>query len=106
MSRPILTTDQDFDVATADATGGTSKPTERFEGKKTLQFIGTFGGTTSYQIEGSMDGTAWVAVGSAVTAVGIIETDTPWTFMRVLTNVHNAADVSVLFGAFDVLGGN
>lgn len=101
VARYILPHDQDFRLATADATAGSSKPTERYAGAKVVAFTGTFGGGKSLLVQGSLDGAVWTTIGSAVTAVGIVETSTPWKWMRIFTTTQGSGTVVALLGGHD-----
>ena len=64
---------------------------------KTVQFSGTF--VATLQLEGSLDGTNWVAVESAVTAAGLVEVSHTLKQLRVKTTAYTSGTpVAVLVG--------
>lgn len=95
--RGLLTNAMRFDFSrnpAGDIIVGNGPPhkTEHVTGKR-VQFSGTFAGGWSVQLQGTVDGTNYVNIGSAITAAGIVEVPEFWRFLRVNVGVVGTADL-------------
>jgi hypothetical protein len=60
--------------------------------------------TATLQLQGSVDGSHWVAIGSNVTSSSLVTIVEPLTFMRVYVVGNAAGDTSVYMTAHDPSG--
>ncbi|TXH17451.1 MAG: hypothetical protein E6R03_03860 [Hyphomicrobiaceae bacterium] len=98
--RAILPSDQPFlirrngviiagsEFGTPITGGGPSKPVGRFSDKR-VQFSGAFTGGWSVTLEGTVDGTNWIAIQAAIVAAPAapIEVAPWWLYLRLNTLV-------------------
>ena len=107
MAQPMKDSDRGIALPTlTGAANGTIKRVERFH-NKIVHFTGAFTGGWSLVLQGSLDGSTWVAIGSAVTAATLVDpnsvpaVDFAWKYYRLYaTTIGNANAVSVVMGGF------
>jgi hypothetical protein len=61
-------------------------------------FQATIGGTATVEAQGSLDGTTWSTIGSALTSSGSITDHSPWAFVRACATSYSSGSVTVGVG--------
>lgn len=67
-----------------------------YQGDKIVSLHGTF--TATLQLEGSLDGTVWTAIGASSGTPVNREFVTPWRYIRVVTSGYGSGAPKATFG--------
>lgn len=76
----------------AKAATGASKEFTPSTTRTTFQVSGTFSGTCT--IQGSLDGTNWDTVGTALTAPGFVTTDSCYKYLRANVTAYTSGSIT------------
>lgn len=83
--------------APAAVQAGTAFDARRLRGRL-VQITGTF--TATLGVEGSIDGTVWTGIGSAITAPGYRVVEDGWSYVRINTTAFTSGTPVAKLGGF------
>ena len=76
------------------AVGATGASKEFSPPIKDVTFIATITATATCTIQGSIDGTNWVTVGTALTASGVVNASAPYKYLRANVTAFTSGTVT------------